>query len=401
MSIELNEEWWMVEGDVMGKKIAILLCTEPEWGGGHQYAMTLAECLKELSGAFFELIALCTNQFWRIWCDNNNVKYFMIREITGKHINWNLFFPTLSKTYNMYRTELGKIVKSEKIEILFISAQIYFPNLDTKLIAPVHDLMHRYEGAFPEVRDTYKFREKMFKCEAKYAACLLTDSLLGKQQFIESYSAYMKRHCPHIISLPFIVPSHTGEINEAYISTPDKYVFYPAQFWRHKNHINLLKAVQFLKNDVDDIHLILVGTEKNCFQEIEEYIRDNELEKNITVMGFVSDGNIVYLYKHAVAMVMPSYFGPTNIPPLEAMALGCPTIVSNKYAMPEQVGDAGLLFDPDSPEEMAECIRRVWTDESLRKRMISKGYQKIKEKDKKHFKQGVLQVIKDCLNDEK
>ncbi len=382
----------------MEKKIAILLSTIPEWGGGHQYAMTLAECLKELTGSGFELIALCTNKFWHIWCENNNVAHFMVGEITGKQINWNLMFPTLSRIYNTYRTELGKIVKREKIDALFISTQSYFPNLQTKMIAPVHDLMHRYENAFPEVRDDYRFREKMFKCEAKYADCLLTDSELGRQQFIESYSDYMRGNLPHIVSLPFIVPPHVGEIKEAYISVPDKYVFYPAQFWKHKNHINLIKAVQLLKSDVDDIHLILVGSEKNCFQEIKKYIMDNGLEKNITTLGFVSDGNIAYLYKHAVALVMPSYFGPTNIPPLEAMALGCPAIVSSKYAMPEQVGDAGLLFNPDSPEEIAECIRRVWTDENLRKSMVRKGYQRIRERDKEYFKCRLLKIVESCLH---
>ena len=381
------------------KKIAILLYTEPEWGGGHQYAMTLTECLIELSGSRFEFIALCKNEFWCSWCNDNNVKYFKIDDSNERQINGSLIFPALCKVYNMYKTELGRIVKKEKIDMLFISMQLYFPNLNTKMVAPVHDLMHRYEATFSEVRGDYKYREKIFKCEAKYADYLLTDSELGRQQFIQSYSTYMKRRRPNIVSLPFIVPPHIGEIKEEYINVPDKYVFYPAQFWRHKNHINLVKAIQLLKNDVDDIHLILVGSEKNCLQEIEEYIRDNKLERNITIFGFVSDGNITYLYKHAVALVMPSYFGPTNLPPLEAMALGCPAIVSNKYAMPEQVGDAGLLFNPDSPEEIAECIWRVWVDESLRERMIRKGYQRIKRRNKQYFKDTVLKVIENCLND--
>ena len=399
MSRGLYEEWRRAEERSMEKKIAILLSTVPEWGGGHQYAMILAECLKEISDFRFELIALCTNQFWRSWCENHNVSYFMIREITGKQINWNLLFPSLSKIYNMHKTELGEIVKREKIDALFISTQSYFPNLETKMIAPVHDLMHRYESRFSEVRNDYRFREKMFKCEAKYAECLLTDSELGRQQFIESYSRYMKGSLPHIVSLPFIIPAHIGKTNEEYVDVPDKYVFYPAQFWQHKNHINLIKAVQLLKSDIDDIHLVLVGSEKNCLQEIKTYIADNALEKNITILGFVSDGNISYLYKHAVALVMPSYFGPTNIPPLEAMALGCPVIVSNKYAMPEQVEDAGLLFNPDSPEEIAECIRQVWSDECLRENMVRKGYQRIKKYDKQHFKDKLLKVIETCLFD--
>ena len=82
---------------------------------------------------------------------------------------------------------------------------------------------------------------------------------------------------------------------------------------------------------------------------------------------------------------MPSYFGPTNIPPLEAMALGCPVAVSNKYAMPEQVGDAGLLFDPDSPEEMAACIKKMWQSEELRQEMIRKGQERMEKWTSKEF----------------
>lgn len=388
----------MIKSDVRKKKVAVLLSTEPVLGGGHQYAMILAECLKELSLSHFELIALCTNRFWRKWCNDNCIKYSMINEIPPTHMELNLRFSLLCKIYNMYKTELGKIIKQEKVDVLFITTQSYFPNLNTKIIVPVHDLMHRYEPRFPEVSGEYLCRELMFKCQARYAEYLLTDSKLGKQQFIESYSSYMRRKAPHIVSLPFIVPEHIAEVKEEYIDVPEKYVFYPAQFWKHKNHMNLVKAIRLLSDSVSDIHLVLVGTEKNCLREIKKYIEDNKLENNISILGFVSNGNITYLYKHAIAMVMPSYFGPTNIPPLEAMALGCPVVVSNKYAMPEQVGEAGLSFNPDLPEEIAECIKQVWTDEGLRERMIKKGYQRINSWNRKHFKQRVLKIIEKCFN---
>ena len=380
------------------RKIAILLSSVPSAGGGHQYAMLLAECLKELSVQYFELIIFCTNKFWRGWCRNNGVRYYMIGEIKAIHMEFNSKFPILSHIYNSYKTELGKIVRQEKIDVLFISMQSYFPNLNTKIIAPVHDLMHRYEPEFSEVSEGYQFREQMSKCQARYAECLLMDSQIGKKQFIESYGKYMKKNRPYLVNLPFVVPPYIIETTEEYINVPEKYIFYPAQFWKHKNHINLIKAIQLLTGNIRDIHLVLVGSEKNCLKEIKKYIVDNKLEKNITILGFVNNGNMVYLYKHAIAMVMPSYFGPTNIPPLEAMAAGCPVIVANKYAMPEQVGDAGLVFDPDSPEEIAGCIKRVWIDDGLRKEMIEKGYQRIIGWDKKRFRHRIFKIIKRCFD---
>ena len=126
---------------------------------------------------------------------------------------------------------------------------------------------------------------------------------------------------------------------------------------------------------------------------IKKIISENCLDKNVTILGFVSNENVTYLYKHAVGLVMPSYFGPTNIPPLEAMALGCPVAVSNKYAMPEQVGDAGLLFNPDSPEEIAACIKAMWLDDTLRQHMIRKGYDRINRWTKQKFREKLQKIL--------
>lgn len=381
------------------KKIAMVLSMEPQDGGGYQYAMLMAECLKRLSIDHFELIAICTNRIWVQWCRENHIKYVRLNwfAYTEREIKRNLFCTIYSRIYSMYITDVGKIIRKEEIDILVLTSQLmYVPNLDVKIITPVFDLMHRYEPRFPEVRRGYKERELIFKSQTKYADYILTDSELGKIQFYESYFK-KNRTFPHVVSLPYVVPDHVLKIQEQYIDVPDKYIFYPAQFWKHKNHINLIKAIHILKENLQDIQLVLVGSEKNCYREIKKYMVDNKLENNIKVLGFVSDENIVYLYRHAVGMIMPTYFGPTNIPPLEAMALGCPVAVSNKYAMPEQVGKAGLFFDPDSPQEIAECIRKLWNDDELRMRMRKHGYEKIKEWGQRKFENRFSIIIRDCL----
>lgn len=144
---------------------------------------------------------------------------------------------------------------------------------------------------------------------------------------------------------------------------------------------------------------MLVGSERNYLQHINEIIQEKVLQDNVSILGFVSDEQMIYLYKHAVALVMPSYFGPTNIPPLEAMALGCPVIVSDKYAMREQVGEAGLLCNPDSPESIAECIDQVWNDLELRQAMIQKGYEQTGRWSGKDFKKRFAQIVLRELGD--
>jgi glycosyltransferase involved in cell wall biosynthesis len=79
------------------------------------------------------------------------------------------------------------------------------------------------------------------------------------------------------------------------------------------------------------------------------------------------------LYRSARGLIMPTFFGPTNIPPLEAFATGCPAAVSNIYDMPAQVGDAALLFDPHSIPEIVNVIERMWTDDHLIKQLKIDG----------------------------
>lgn len=381
----------------MKKKIAVVLSTEPEWGGEHQYASVLMECLIEIASDDIELVAICESRYWKKWCREHNIQILNTSwlSLTEMEQKKHLKYPLLSRIECMNFTSLGKTIRMEKVNAIVATTQgLFIPNLNIKVIAPVQDLMHRYERKFPEVGSGYDARELLFSSKAKYAWCVLTDSMLGKKQFIESYSNYMRRKLPHIVSLPFVVPEHIFQCEEEPIEVPAKYVFYPAQFWKHKNHLNLIKALKLLIQEIPDIHLVLVGSEKNVMKELKHYIADNGLQNNITIKGFVSNENITYLYRNAVGLVMPSYFGPTNIPPLEAMALGCPVAVSNKYAMPEQVGDAGLLFDPDSPEEIAGCIEKMWLDDRLRQRMILGGYNRIKKWTKKEFMERLQKIIR-------
>ena len=82
---------------------------------------------------------------------------------------------------------------------------------------------------------------------------------------------------------------------------------------------------------------------------------------------------MVALYKLADALVFPSFAEYTNIPILEAMALGTPVLCSNVFAMPEQLGGAGVLFNPFDTDDMAAAIRRVWESEGLRRELVAKG----------------------------
>jgi len=117
----------------------------------------------------------------------------------------------------------------------------------------------------------------------------------------------------------------------------------------------------------------LAGARKNGYKDILELCRRKGVEDAVIFLGYVPEAQIPGLYRHARALVFPSFFGPTNIPPLEAFAMGCPVACSNVYGMPEQLGDAALMFSPNSVDEIATAIERVWTDDQLCARLAEKG----------------------------
>ena len=92
------------------------------------------------------------------------------------------------------------------------------------------------------------------------------------------------------------------------------------------------------------------------------------------------------LYRCAYATIYPSFLGPTNIPPLEAISLRCPVICSNKYAMKKQLGKSALYFNPKSPKEIANQIQTLIKTKNMRQKLIYQGKMRHNKYNEKHFR---------------
>ena len=160
---------------------------------------------------------------------------------------------------------------------------------------------------------------------------------------------------------------------------PKKYFFYPATFWLHKNHAGLFSAIAKLRERYADIRLVLAGARQNGYDEAFDKVEQLGISQNVIFLGYVPDSHMFELYRNARALLMPSFFGPTNIPQLEAFVAGCPVAAAGIYGVPEQVGDAALLFDPKSVEGIAACMERLWNDDALCEDLIAKGKKRARE----------------------
>jgi glycosyltransferase involved in cell wall biosynthesis len=154
---------------------------------------------------------------------------------------------------------------------------------------------------------------------------------------------------------------------------PQNYLFYPAQFWPHKNHVTLLRAMQILRDSYSyDLDLLLSGSDQGNLAYVKSVAAELGLAERVHFLGFVSRRDLVALYSNADAMAYPAFCGYENFPPLEAFALGCPVIAA-KISSEDQLGDAALLVQATDEHALAEAIQALRTQPDLRQTLIAKG----------------------------
>ena len=369
------------------KKIGIYLNFEPSGGGTFQYATSILEAVLSIKNQG-EVVVFFTDQLWIERLKKYNVRSIYLK----RNFSWRVFWYLWRKfkfSINFWRKYVSRLnpqskkIYSEECDLcIFPSQDISAVEFDVPSLVSVHDLMHLYESRFSEVSDKgeFKRREFTYKNICRFAQGILVDSNIGKEQLINSYGVSSAKVFP----LPFIPPQYILEHKifprtELPFHLPEKYVFYPAQFWKHKNHLNLLSAIKLLKEKATEINIVFCGSEKNGSQELAYYISKNALEKNVTFLSYVDDVYMASIYHYSKGLIFPTFFGPTNIPPLEAVWLGKPMAVSNVYGMPEQLGDSSLWFDPNSPSEIATAVEKIWTD-NYDQELLAETREKIKLK---------------------
>ncbi|HCI82853.1 MAG TPA: glycosyltransferase family 1 protein [Ktedonobacter sp.] len=147
-----------------------------------------------------------------------------------------------------------------------------------------------------------------------------------------------------------------------------------------KNHIGLIKAFYKAQQQNDGPKMLAIaGGQGWLYEETRQLVADLKLEKKVLFLGRVTDLELVTLYSMADIFAFPSFFEGFGIPPLEAMACGCPVITSNVSALPEVAGDAALLIDPHDNDALADAILTLLHDESLRDGLRQKGYQRVQQ----------------------
>jgi len=149
----------------------------------------------------------------------------------------------------------------------------------------------------------------------------------------------------------------------------------------HKNVERLIAAFAKVREheDCKDLTLIVVGDDISKYPSLRRTVERHRVRGHVRFFGFVPEPTLVALYKIADVFVFPSLYEGFGLPPLEAMANGTPVVTSNISSLPEVVGEAALTVDPYNIDKIAAAIRQILNDHDLRSRLITDGYERVKQ----------------------
>jgi glycosyltransferase involved in cell wall biosynthesis len=400
-------------------RIGIVPIEDPHFGGVYQYSATMLDALRQWTteGCNDEFVVfsagiprtasqISINRKWTVrprW-ENEPVSWKrhtleLLRSAIGEGPHRDALRRLLGRPVGKEQQEadfnrrnrrefVSEQFRREGVELMLFPSPLPLAfETDIPYVMAIHDLQHRLQPEFPEVsaNGEWERREYLFRNATRYSTLLLADSEVGKEDILNFYSDYgvtsdqvkVLPFLPACYLMPEISEEERNRVRAAH-QLPERYLFYPAQFWPHKNHKRIVQALALLKDRGLRIDVVFCGSHggkirKRAFQEIMTLASRAGIERNIHYRGYVSDHDMSGLYAEAVGLVMPTFFGPTNIPILEAWALGCPVLTSDIRGIREQVHDAGILADPRSVESIADGISRLWTDEHLATDLATRG----------------------------
>ncbi|HXI80254.1 MAG TPA: glycosyltransferase family 1 protein [Verrucomicrobiae bacterium] len=266
-------------------------------------------------------------------------------------------------------------VESIGVDIVhFTTPQAYLTHLPS--IYQPHDLLHRHH---PEQFDAIhaRYREDAYRAFSEAASIVAVMTEWGRADICRVFGLPAGR----IAVVPWAPVAGLRRISEPSrdLDLPDRFLLYPAQTWPHKNHIRLIEALAMLRDRGTVVPLVCTGRQTEHMAAIRRRIDALGIGDQVRFLGYVSADDLDAIYRRATALVFPSRFEGWGLPVVEAFAFDLPVASSNATCLPEVAGGGALMFDPESTEDMASAISRIWTDERLRSELRSAGRRRVGE----------------------
>jgi glycosyltransferase involved in cell wall biosynthesis len=371
-------------------RVGVVAMSHPGLGGTFQYTLAMVDALRQVPNIDLHLF---------------------VRHGARDYDSLRMPRSNMPNAFRTFWAILGKC--------LGIRGREAFPGVDV-LIAPIytvkllaatqpfiftlHDLQERY---YPE---NFSFGQNVWRRVANWALTRSAASVVCESSHVKAdIERYLNVHSSRVAVIPAPPVSTLAKADlsperqiaaQQKLSLPSIYILYPAQFFIHKNHARLVEAFARIVRKFPDCYLIFTGQKRYEHGRVFELGRSLGVDSRLRHLGFVESDDLAVVYKMATCIAVPTLFESISIPVYEAFMLGVPVCSSNVVALPEQVGDAGLLFDPLSVDDIAAKLERLLEDGPLREHLVVKGRERVAKLTAKAYAASleslILTVARQC-----
>jgi len=278
------------------------------------------------------------------------------------------------------------------LDVYFCPFAVLWPRpMPIPTVVELADIQEVYYPQFFK-EDELRARSLHYEPSTRAADAIITLSEFSRQSIVHHHRISQDK----IFVTPLVTDAFSSESGwfNSNLELPDRFIFYPANHWQHKNHDTLLKALAFLKHERGVlINCVFTGFPMDNGYPLLDKIAEYGLADQVMHVGYVSHDEMQGLYSRATLLCFPSLFEGFGMPVLEALEAGCPVVCANATSLPEIVGDAGVLFNPHDHCDVAAAILSVWHDENLRSELIVKGKSQAKQFSKSRMVEVHLQAF--------
>jgi glycosyltransferase involved in cell wall biosynthesis len=264
-------------------------------------------------------------------------------------------------------------------------------------VVTVHDLsslLYAEGRRWRQSWDLYRFRRGLLRAAATIAVSAATrrdiETMLGipsdrVRQIYEAPDQRFLQGCPS---------GGASETTEASLADPQSileryqvnypFILYAGTIRPQKNLPRLVEAFAVLRGDLErhplyqNLRLIIIGDQISKHPSLRRAVIETRVEEVVRFLGFVPVATLRVFYQAAAAFVFPSLYEGFGLPPLEAMACGTPVVASNRSSLPEVVGDAAVLVNPENVFDIARGLREVLLEPERRARLVQRGFQQVR-----------------------
>ena len=374
-------------------KIGIYLgdIKRPQSLGGLTFELTFVdELLKQKTNHEFIFYYFGEKNMFK---NRQNAKFVSLKYYKKPAVS---FFPFCFELYKIPVFSLNYILKRDCVNVVYFLTPYLHEHIEVPYFALIRDVSHRILPHFPEFSSNRIFEkmERKLNLFLTSASKIITCNNVAKNDIGTLYDVIGE----NIITMPLPYPAWVENVKEdrrildKNSLNKNSYIFYPAQFWTHKNDIRLIITAQIMKEQNINLKVVFTGLDRGNKDYLQKQVEELNLEDDVIFLNYVSQSELYSLYKNAYALVYPSLAGPDSLAALEALYFNCPVLISDHLGYSQQLRKAALYFNPLDEVDIISKIMEL-NNMTIRDELISCGQILVRENSCKNYIDNFLNIM--------